>query len=465
MELRALLDHVRHNDRQAQATYYEHEHRERKGFQFFALVCGIVIYAMFGLLDVAVGGVEVSALLKVRFGFALPMLIILTALFVEAKTADRARLIMSIYMLVAGGSIALMIALTNGPVQFSYPIGVMVVICFGAGFCGQDLQQGLAVNTILVIWTGVAMYIGDTSTWVMVSSLAFLASAVLTMAVASVTNDVLAKARFEALQKAQEATSSAVTLYHQAQESNYFKGQFLATVSHELRTPLNAIVGFAETMEMEIFGPIGDERYKGYVGDIKRSGQHLAHLIEDIIDFSKAETGEMRVDFEEYPVLEPVTSAITMCEGLRERRQQQVIFDGGPLDAQLFHDGDETRMRQAVVNVLVNAIKFTPPGGTIRVSVGQATEGGYIEIADNGPGISCEDLDRIRQPFKRVHDAYKADSQGLGLGLSIVDKIMEIHEGRLDIESALGDGCRVRLWLPPERVRVKAQDVPLTQVS
>jgi len=466
MKFRELTSCIVETNRAGEVAFRTQEYKERKSFQLFALVCGLFIYSLFGFLDAVVGGPETATLLTLRFAVALPVLILLTTLFARTTHYNAARTLLSLYMLVAGGSIAAMIGATSGVLQFCYPIGVMVVICFGAGFCGQDFRQGLLVNILLVLAAWGALHVSEAPLWIMASSLGFLSSAVLIMAVASATNEVLARARFAALQEAREASSRATDLYHTSLESNHAMGQFLATVSHELRTPLNAIIGFAEVIDLQIFGPVGDERYVGYVKDIQHSGRHLAHLIEDIIDYSKAEFGEMRLVSAEYPLRRSVEDAIRMCEGVSERREQSLDFDPYPGDVDIIHTGDETRIRQAVINVIGNAIKFTQTGGRIGVAVGLDAQGNaVIDVSDNGPGIPQDALDRVRQPFARVDDAYRTDTQGLGLGLSIVEKVMAVHGGTLDIRSTPGQGCRIRLVLPAGQIATAPAMQELSRAS
>lgn len=466
MRLHDVTSCIVNADQEKEVAFRTQEYKERKNFQLFALTCGLFIYSSFGFLDVIVGGAETTTLITLRFAVALPLLMVLTALFARTTHYIAARNILSLYMLIAGGSIAGMIAATSGMLQFCYPIGVMVVICFGAGFCGQDFRQGLVVNISLVVATWIGLGFSGAPLWIMASSLAFLVAAVLIMAVASATNEMLARARFAALQEAREASSRAIDLYRTSLESNHAMGQFLATVSHELRTPLNAIIGFAEVIDLQIFGPVGDERYVGYVKDIQHSGRHLARLIEDIIDYSKAGFGEMRLESAEYPLRRSVEDAIRMCEGLNERRKHTLDFDRRPGEIDIMHVGDETRIRQAVINVIGNAIKFTQTGGRIGVRVGIDPAGNaFIDVTDNGPGIPPEALERIRQPFARVDDAYRTETQGLGLGLSIVEKIMDVHGGTLNIDSTLGQGCRIRLRLPAQHISVPSDVQEFSRAS
>jgi len=223
--------------------------------------------------------------------------------------------------------------------------------------------------------------------------------------------------------------------------------QFLATVSHELRTPLNAIIGFSETMKEEVFGPIGNEHYVGYVEDIRKSGIHLSSLIDDIMDVSNIEYGRQELSTEHTSLRDVVDEACRMCSAdLIEKKHELFVTE----HLHIVIDADSKRLVQAVINLLNNASKFiVKPPGRIEIEIGMLDSGlPYISVEDDGPGIPSESLSDIVEPFKRLEDSYSARTPGLGLGLSIIVQVMKLHGGELVIESSVGDGTIMTLQFP-----------------
>jgi len=236
-----------------------------------------------------------------------------------------------------------------------------------------------------------------------------------------------------------------------AEESNLAKSRFLASMSHELRTPLNAILGFSEVMSGEVLGPIANESYKEYVGDIHRSGQHLLNLINEILDLSRIEAG--RYDLNENAlalsdIAEDCIGLVQLKARSKNIRIQEVFEQGLPLVW-----ADEKSMRQVILNLLSNAVKFTPPGGEIRVTLGWTAGGGqYLAIKDNGPGIAEEEIPVVLAAFGQGSIAIKSAEQGTGLGLPIVQAILAKHGGEFVFKSKLREGTEGIAILPRERV-------------
>jgi len=236
------------------------------------------------------------------------------------------------------------------------------------------------------------------------------------------------------------------------------KSAFLAMMSHELRTPLNAVIGFSEMMEMEAFGPLGHENYKGYVGDVLQSGRFLLTLINDILDLVKFESGRMELHPEEVDLL----AVVAECAGLvREQAHRKSIAIDIAIRPGILIDADARRLRQLLLNLLSNAVKFTPDGG--RIDVAAATEvdaDGRRIVAftcrDTGIGISEEHLGIVFEPFRQADSSLARKHEGTGLGLPIARSIAELHGGSLTLASAVGNGTTAMLLLPAEGPR--AQD-------
>ena len=253
----------------------------------------------------------------------------------------------------------------------------------------------------------------------------------------------------------------AVKLSKEAEAGNKAKSEFLAIVSHELRTPLNAIIGFSEIMEQKMFGPIGDDKYDGYVTDIADSGRHLLGIINGILDLSRAEAGKLEMREDDVDVVDVIDRALKMSRD--EAAKQGVRLAFTPPEQELIVWADEGLLRQVMVNLVSNAVKFTGHGGLVDVSADRTAQGGIrIEVSDTGVGIEADKLDVIVEPFIQVESAMARENGGVGLGLPLVKKIVEMHDGKLKIESEPGVGTTVSVTLPKARW---IEDGPLVQAT
>jgi two-component system cell cycle sensor histidine kinase PleC len=239
-----------------------------------------------------------------------------------------------------------------------------------------------------------------------------------------------------------------------AEEANMAKSRFLATMSHELRTPLNAILGFSEIMRDEVLGPIGNKTYLDYTKDIHNSGSHLLKLINEILDISRIEAGKHELE-------EKTLSLISIAEEARHMLEVKAKQKNIELTTSYEEDMsmiwvDERAIRQILLNLLSNALKFTPPGGKITIMIGWTSKGGqYISVNDTGPGISEEEIPIVLSSFGQGSIAIKDAEQGTGLGLSIVQALLHVHQGRFDLKSELRKGTRAIAYLPKERVMTR----------
>ncbi|UEM21568.1 GAF domain-containing protein [Skermanella mucosa] len=246
------------------------------------------------------------------------------------------------------------------------------------------------------------------------------------------------------------------TARDQALVASRSKSAFLANMSHELRTPLNAIIGFSELLADELFGPLGDAKYKEYVNDIRHAGEHLLSLISDLLDISKIEAGRRTINEDLIDLGSLVARCCSMISDLARRGDVQLEWHI-PATAPNLH-ADARAVRQIVVNLLSNAVKFTPAGGTVTCRTLALQDGGVaIEVQDTGIGIAEEHLDRVLEPFYQVDNSLTRQVGGTGLGLSLVNAIANLHQGRLVLESKVGCGTTARVEFPPWRT-VPAQD-------
>jgi signal transduction histidine kinase len=246
-----------------------------------------------------------------------------------------------------------------------------------------------------------------------------------------------------------------------AEAANEAKRQFLANMSHELRTPLNAINGFAEVMHHQLFGPLGDHRYVGYAADILGSGRHLLGLIQTILDMARFEGGNVTLSDEPTSIRVVVRDTIRL---LHERAtDKQISLHVEVADDTLIRM-DPVHLRQIVINLVSNAIKFSKPQGVIAIDSEKSPEGGItLRITDTGIGIPAEAIDKLFVPFSQVDSAYSRKHDGVGLGLSICRSIMKAYGGSISLQSAVGMGTMVTLQLPAGRIVPAAEAAALAR--
>ncbi len=262
------------------------------------------------------------------------------------------------------------------------------------------------------------------------------------------------------LEQSEEELSQLARKYEvamtRAEAANQAKSEFLANMSHELRTPLNAINGFSEIMAGELFGPLGDPRYKGYAADILKSGQHLLSLINDILDMAKIEAGKMTLHYERVSLKEVVEDAARLMRGRIQEAGLHLVVDAPDLPEV---EADHRGLKQVLLNLISNAVKFTPEGGDIVVGLSQSAPGRIrVAVTDTGIGIAPEDVARLARPFEQVEGQHSKTTQGTGLGLALTKSLIELHGGQLTIESEPGQGTTVSFDLPVRRPETAAAD-------
>ena len=237
-----------------------------------------------------------------------------------------------------------------------------------------------------------------------------------------------------------------------AEEANQSKSEFLANMSHELRTPLNAINGFSDIMQKEMFGPLGDPRYKEYVNDILFSGRHLLSLINDILDMSKIEAGKMTLNVDTLHINDMIKQVVRILRGRAEENRLKLIYTD--VNAQAIQ-ADPRAVKQILLNLITNAIKFTPEGGVVRVECEPKSAGLVIRVSDSGIGISEEDLARLAQPFEQASN--NTSGEGTGLGLALSKSLTELHGGNFHIASTIGEGTTITFTLPNAPIVTEAK--------
>jgi two-component system cell cycle sensor histidine kinase PleC len=337
-------------------------------------------------------------------------------------------------------------------------IFAMVLVSIGANaFVTRSLPQATIVSTfpVTVTVTSYLLLIGGTLNYLLAGVtvcaeifFVLLARQMHGSELETVSHQAEKDALIAELEEARHMSDEA---RRHAEQANIAKSQFLATMSHELRTPLNAIIGFSEVLKSELLGPHQVPQYKEYAGDIHASGQHLLTLINELLDLSRIEAGK-------YDLNEEVVSLVDIAEDCRRMLELRAKSKGIEL-VYTFSDGlprlwgDERAIRQVILNLMSNAIKFTPQHGRVTLTVTRSADGGQlISVKDNGPGIPESEIETVLSSFGQGSLAQKTAEQGAGLGLPIVQKIMDLHQGRFDLFSKLRFGTEVIATFPRARV-------------
>ncbi len=258
----------------------------------------------------------------------------------------------------------------------------------------------------------------------------------------------LKRTRGSAQQRATEVEKLNKSLKEEkerAESANKAKSEFLANMSHELRTPLNAILGFSDIMLQSTFGPLGSQRYKEYMHDIYNSGAHLLTLINDILDMSKIEAGRFTLDCKNTD-LEPIISEAVRT--LTPQAQEKNIAVTTNITPELHAEVDGRAMKQIFLNLISNAVKFTPSGGNIDVCAFKKKNNLIFKITDTGVGIPQSAIKKLGQPFEQVENQLTKSHTGSGLGLAISRSLLELHKGKLEITSKEMKGTTVTIIMP-----------------
>lgn len=416
------------------------------------LIAGVALYALFGLLDAFVLGSASKAALMIRFVGVIPVLLGVFLLTFTRYFNRMAQLALGMSMFVAGLGIIAMTAVAKAPGNGLYYAGLIMVVSFCLNLLRLRWTNAAVLATALtLLYQPVALWINPIAPYLIVSNNFFLVMSTGVGIFSCYVQELYMRRDYLHAEMLRVEKLRSDELLAAAESASRAKSDFLSVVSHELRTPLNAILGFSEVMQQRLFGPIGTEKYVGYVDDIHSAAGHLLKIVTDVLDLSKAEVGKLVLDEETVDVVDVLQSSMRLLREQAAESGLRLSFDMPGWRPSLA--ADSRLLKQVFINLVGNAIKFTPAGGAVNVRMVLTASGGLaIQFEDTGIGIAKENIDKVMEPFVQVESAFARRYGGTGLGLPLVKRIMELHGGFMTLESRLGAGTTISIILPPNRV-------------
>lgn len=415
------------------------------------LLLGVVMYIGFTFLDIfLMSGEELHQVLFIRWAtcFCIGSLSLSCILPIVRPYLQ---LVLSCNLFIAGVGIIAMTAITDEPVRHLYYAGLPLVLIFMPYVNLFRFSFSAPTSLSLVaIYVVTALWINPIPIHFLANNFVFVGATTLFSVWANYWNDFNSRSEFLQSYYLMEEKRQSDVLRIKAEAGNHAKSEFLAIVSHELRTPLNAIIGFSDIIRQEMFGPIGNEKYKDYITDIVSSGNHLLNIINNILDLSKAEAGklELREDYVSLPAI--LQDVAHLSRQLANEKNIKTIVNIPYDDVVLYCDARHLRL--LVANLFSNAVKFTDFGGEVRLSLKVSKDNEVvIQVRDTGVGIAPENIEKVLEPFVQVESSMSRYHEGTGLGLPLVKQFADLHEAQLKIDSVLSVGTTVTVTFPNQR--------------
>ena len=346
---------------------------------------------------------------------------------------------------IPGTLLAALGAVFSGPSFAAFSSAFFVYVILGLGpFAHRRLTilfvVEIAIAEAVVIGTQVSP--SPVSRWLLNVGTCVVTAIIVDAVMTLLTRAI--EAETAARDIADESRMHAELVQAQLEEASRHKSEFLASMSHELRTPMNAIIGFSDVLAAQHFGDLNDRQLE-YVGDVQDAGRHLLSLINDVLDLSKIESGSMDLQRRHFALDQTIESAVNLIRTRADENRIELTVD---VDAQAVEAfGDERRIKQVVANLLANAVKFTPVGGSITVRASATANTTEVSVTDTGVGIAADDLERIFDDFQQVGDVTIA-AEGTGLGLALCKQLVELHGGTIGVRSAAGAGSTFTFSIP-----------------
>ncbi len=443
---------LRFADRKIEARFSREYFRRSARIMRIGTALGLVLYIVCGIVDTYIVPDKLVEIWTIRYAIACPIITAVLVFLYSPYFERYHQAALAVGAGTAGFGILAILAVADAPGSYLYYAGLCIVIIF----CATVIRLQFLYATILslvffALYQVVALAINPIPAWAMINNDFFLAVTVSVGIISSYAQEYFIRRNFLNTQLLMREKSKTEGLLEEAQAANHAKNEFLAVMSHELRTPLNAIIGFSEVLKQQMFGPLGSERYRDYADDIHNSGNHLLNIISGILDLSKAEAGKLTLKEGEVDLCDVLHQCLRMFREKSAECGVRLAFDAPAKPPMLL--ADTHMVTQVVINLLSNAIKFTPTGGEVVATVVVGRDGTCaLRISDTGIGIAEADITKVMEPFVQVESAFVREHDGTGLGLPLVQKIMELHGGELAIESKLGVGTTLTARFPAKRV-------------
>jgi len=429
----------------------EHLNRALPTIRIF-LLAACALYALFGILDYKILPETHGIMWLIRYAGVCPLLVIALTLTYHPSFPRMAQYVLGASSFIAGLGIIAMTAYAEEPGNRLYYAGLIMVVIYSASLIRLRCVNSTMICLLLFgLYQISAIWLNPIPPEYLLSNNFFLGMSVAVGVFSSYVQELYIRKEFISTEMLKQEKSRVIDLLTEAQAANKAKSDFLAVMSHELRTPLNAILGFSEIIKIRMFGPIGSDKYGSYVEDIHSTARHLLTIITDVLDFSKAEVGKLSIAEEHVDVIDVLDQCFRIVRDKAAQSGLRLSLRDAP--SRVVLKLDKTLIKQVFINLLSNALKFTPPGGEISASLLRGADGGWsIGIADTGIGIAEADIPRVMEPFVQVESVMVRKHGGTGLGLPLSKKIMLLHGGDLQIVSTLGAGTTVIVVFPASRV-------------
>ncbi|HEY2883707.1 MAG TPA: ATP-binding protein [Rhizomicrobium sp.] len=444
---------LRFRDPETERRYLSESLNEARTLIRIYLVAAALLYLTFGVLDYVVGGSLVATLWFVRYAIVCPIFLAAAAMTYVPAFDTLAQTVLSIAMIAPGIGVVIMTAIMPPPFNSLYYAGLIMVVIYGSSLVRLRFVNSVFISLLLVaLYQIVSTLINPIPFKDYLNNNFFLVMATAVGLFSAYIQEMYIRRSYKSQKVIEAKNEAANLLLLEADTANKAKSEFLANMSHELRTPLNAIIGFSDILKRQLFGNLGDPRYSEYVTDINDSGNHLLAIINDILDLAKAEAGKLTLQEEDIDLVRCLDDGMRMCRGRAVTAGVNLNFANA--SESIYAHVDERLIRQIVLNLLTNAIKFTNDGGKVMLSI--VAEPGHdilIEVQDTGIGIAPQDIARVIRPFEQVETVLSRSHGGTGLGLPLTSKLTELHGGTFDIQSQVGKGTTVIVRLPAERLR------------
>lgn len=416
------------------------------------LLAGVLLYALFGILDAYVLEEAKQIAWMIRYFGVIPVLITVFLLTFTPVFKKISQLALGTAMFSAGLGIIAMTAVARAPGNALYYAGLIMVVSYCLNLIRLRWTYAATLALLLtLLYQPVAFWINPIAPYLILSNNFFLVMSTGVGIFSCYVHELYMRRDYLHAEMLMMEKLRSDELLAEAQSASRAKSDFLSVMSHELRTPLNAILGFSEVMQQRLFGPVGSEKYAGYVDDIHSAAGHLLRIISDVLDLSKAEVGKLSLDARTMDLVEVLESTLRLLREQAAENGIRLSFDTPSRHPMV--EADPQLLKQVFINLLGNAIKFTQSGGAVNVRLSEDAEQGLaVHFEDTGIGIAEDNLGKVMEPFVQVESAFARKHGGTGLGLPLVKRIMDLHDGSVRLQSKLGVGTTVTIVLPPSRI-------------